>query len=451
MTTITTAQRERANEPAYTESIWIGSYVVFTLFVCFVFSYIDRQIVSILVQPIKQSLSLTDTQIGMLQGVAFTLCYATMGVFVAKLVDRSNRVRLIAACVAIWAISTAMCGTAHSFGELLFWRAGTAVAEAALSPAAISIFSDMFRPRKVTRATSVFMLGPYIGGGVALMGGGLLLGWTESSASQLWLKGLGISAWQLSFFVVGLPGVLLALLVLLTIREPLRRGTETLATDEAPPMRKVIHELWVTHRFIVPYFLGYVALITLFYSHSAWFPTLLIRKFELLPSAVGKIAGPAYMLGGIAGVISSGFLVGRVRDDQALRRVLVIAAGAATVLIPAAFAAPLVNELWLALVLYGTCAFAASIVMALAPVPVQIALPNRMRGRAIALLVFLTNAISGSIGPFLVGWINDALKSPATGLSWALSGVGGFAALLSAFLYWTASARVISTVDKGLK
>jgi hypothetical protein len=112
------------------------------------------------------------------------------------------------------------------------------------------------------------------------------------------------------------------------------------------------------------------------------------------------------------------------------------------VLIPAAFAAPLVGQLWLTLGLYGMCAFAASIIMALAPVPVQIALPNRMRGRAIALLVFLTNAISGSLGPYLVGRINDVLANPLSGLSWALSGVGGLAALLSAVLYWKASTRV---------
>src|SRR6201985_3052935 len=144
------------------------TYVVVLFFVCFAFSYLDRQIVSILVQPIKLTLGITDTQIGLLQGFSFTMCYATAGVFVARLVDRANRVRLIAVCVAIWAISTALCGFATSFAELLAARAGTAIAEAALSPAALSIFSDIFPPRKVTRASSVFMLGPYIGGGLAL-------------------------------------------------------------------------------------------------------------------------------------------------------------------------------------------------------------------------------------------------------------------------------------------
>ena len=120
------------------------------------------------------------------------MCYATAGVFVARLVDRANRVKLIAVCVAIWAISTALCGFATSFTELLIARAGTAIAEAALNPAALSIFSDIFATRKVARASSVFMLGPYIGGGLALFGGGMLLSATAGDASA-WLASTAFS------------------------------------------------------------------------------------------------------------------------------------------------------------------------------------------------------------------------------------------------------------------
>ncbi len=128
------------------------AYVVMLFFVCFAFSYLDRQIVSILVQPIRTTLRHHRYAISLLQGFSFTMCYATAGVFVARLVDRANRVMLIAACVAIWAISTALCGFATSFPQLLAARAGTAIAEAALSPAALSIFSDIFALRKVWRA-----------------------------------------------------------------------------------------------------------------------------------------------------------------------------------------------------------------------------------------------------------------------------------------------------------
>ena len=425
-----------------------SAYVVFIFFLCFVFSYVDRQIVSILVQPLKATLRLSDVQIGMLQGMAFTICYATAGVFVAKLVDKSNRVRLIAVCVAIWAVSTAMCGTAHSFGELLIWRAGTAISEAALSPAALSIFSDLFAPRKVSRATSVFMLGPYIGGGVALLGGGALLDWTAHSGHRPAFGVAGIEPWQLAFFVVGLPGLLLAGLVAATIREPARsRESGDGSTDQytTPSMKAVLREITVTHRFCIPYFLGYTALILLFYSYSAWFPTLLIRKFGLTAGEVGRLAGPAYMIGGVAGVLSASALVRRVTDANALEKVLGIATFAACALIPAALAAPLVGSVHAATVAYGLCAFTASIVMALAPVPVQVALPNRMRGRAIAILVFLTNTVAGGLGPFAVGYFADRLQMGAHSLPIALAAVGSAAAAVSAVLYLIATRMVRGT------
>ncbi|SEK11979.1 MFS transporter [Paraburkholderia diazotrophica] len=419
-------------------------YIVLLFFVCFAFSYLDRQVVSILVQPIKQSLALTDTQIGLLQGFSFTMCYATAGVFVARLVDRANRVKLIAACIAIWAISTTACGFASNFTELLLARAGTAVAEAALSPAALSIFSDIFAPRRVARASSVFMLGPYVGGGVALFGGGMLLS-AAAGGGNVWLAAHGIAPWQAVFVVVGLPGLLLAALVAFTIREPARLEIQAHAAhaqDEMPSLKDVLAELFVRNRFCLPYFAAYVALITLFYSHAAWFPTLLMRHFHLAPNVVGQMAAPAYMIGGMLGVVCAGMLATRVTDDTTLRRVLGFSACAVVLLVPAAIAMPLVGDSGAAIALYGICAFTASIAMGLAPVPLQIAVPNRMRGRSLALLVFMTNAISGGVGPLSVGYLNERLGQTGTSLGTALALVGGISALVSAILYAMATQRV---------
>jgi len=419
-------------------------YVVTLFFICFAFSYLDRQVVSILVQPIKQSLALTDTQIGLLQGLSFTMCYATAGVFVARLVDRANRVKLIAACVAIWAISTMACGFASNFPELLVARAGTAIAEAALSPAALSIFSDIFTPRRVARASSVFMLGPYVGGGVALFGGGMLLSAAHGSGST-WLAAHGLEPWQAVFVLAGLPGLALAALLAFTVREPVR--LETLAhakqaRDVMPSLRDVVTELFVRNRFCLPYFAAYVALITLFYSHAAWFPTLLMRHFHLAPKTVGQLAAPAYMIGGTLGVACAGMLASGVTDESALRRVLGFSAGAVATLVPAAIAMPLVSDSTVAVVLYGACAFTASIAMGLAPVPLQIAVPNRMRGRSLALLVFMTNSISGGVGPLAVGALNEHLGHGGDSLGVALALTGGLSALIGAALYAVAMRRV---------
>ncbi|WP_250522919.1 MULTISPECIES: MFS transporter [unclassified Caballeronia] len=420
-------------------------YIVLLFFLCFAFSYLDRQVVSILVQPIKQSLALTDTQIGLLQGFSFTMCYATAGVFVARLVDRGNRVRLIAICIAIWAISTAACGFATNFTELLLARAGTAIAEAALSPAALSIFSDIFAPRSVARASSVFMLGPYVGGGAALFGGGMLLSAAVTGQGTAWLGAHGFEPWQAVFVAVGVPGLFLAALVAITVREPARREGDThdaRTHNEIPSLRDVLVELFVRNRFCLPYFAAYVALITLFYSHAAWFPTLLMRHFDLAPSMVGQMAAPAYMIGGILGVASGALLATRVTDDTTLRKVLGFSTCAVALLAPAAIAMPLVASSNVAIVLYGVSALTASIAMGLAPVPLQIAVPNRMRGRSLALLVFMTNAISGGVGPLSVGYLNERLGATGASLGVSLAIVGGAAAFVSMILYAFATCRV---------
>ncbi|MDR5815728.1 MULTISPECIES: MFS transporter [unclassified Caballeronia] len=440
------SSQSAADAARMTPAVSVGHpvYIVLLFFVCFAFSYLDRQVVSILVQPIKQSLALTDTQIGLLQGFSFTICYATAGVFVARLVDRGNRVKLIAACIAIWAISTAACGFASNFTELLVARAGTAVAEAALSPAALSIFSDIFAPRRVARASSVFMLGPYVGGGAALFGGGMLLS-AAADHRNAWLSAHGLAPWQAVFVAVGLPGLLLAALVAFTVREPARREAGPHGAhrhDEMPSLRDVLVELFVRNRFCLPYFAAYVALITLFYSHAAWFPTLLMRQFHLAPKVVGQMAAPAYMIGGMLGVGCAGLLATRVTDDTALRKVLGFSACAVALLAPAAIAMPLVASSELALVLYGVSALTASIAMGLAPVPLQIAMPNRMRGRSLALLVFMTNAISGGVGPLSVGYLNERLGATGASLGMSLAIVGGASALASAMLYAVATRRV---------
>jgi MFS family permease len=272
---------------------------------------------------------------------------------------------------------------------------------------------------------------------LALFGGGMLLSATGGDVS-VWLAAHGFAPWQAVFVLVGAPGLLLALLVALTVREPARHETATASVSEAlPTLREVLIELFVRNRFCAPYFAAYVALITLFYSHAAWFPTLLMRHFHLAPSMVGTMAAPAYMIGGMTGVALAGMLAARVTDERTLHKVLSLSTLAVAALIPASIAMPLVGSSTLAIVLYGLCALAASIAMALAPVPLQIAVPNRMRGRSIALLVFMTNAISGGIGPLAVGYLNQRI-----GETHALAVVGGVSAIASALLYALATRRI---------
>jgi MFS family permease len=425
------------------------AYIVFVLFLCFTCSYIDRQVVSILVQPIKRSMALSDIEIGLLQGLAFTLCYATAGVFIAGIADRSNRVRLIAACVTLWALSTILCGFADNFPQLLLARAGTAIAEAGLPAAAVSIFSDLYPARKVARATAVFMLGPYLGGGVALLGGGALVSRLEHDTTASSLLSC-FTPWQLTFISVGVPGLLLASLVATTIREPERKGLmPDSGRSKAPPSyRDMLKALLVTHRFCAPYFAAYIAVIVLFYSQAAWFPTLTIRKFGLSASEAGRLSGPIYMLCGIAGVASSGWLASRAKDMRPVRRILAMSGIAATVLIPASVAVSMSTSLVVTMLMYGVCALSSSMVLALAPVPLQIVLPNRMRGRSVALLTFLTNTIGGG-GPILVGALAQRHAASQSALAVALAVTCATSASCGALLYGLAARLAGRSVGNG--
>ena len=193
-------------------------YVVAVLTVAYIFSFVDRQIINLLVEPIREDLQLTDTQISLLQGIAFALFYTLMGIPIARLADVSNRRAIIAVGVFLWSLMTAMCGLAKSFGQLFAARIGVGVGEAALSPPAYSLFTDYFPPGKVTRAIAVFTGGSFLGAGLAYIIGGFVVDFvTRLDVVEVPVFGQ-IRAWQMAFIVVGLPGILLALLVFFIAR-----------------------------------------------------------------------------------------------------------------------------------------------------------------------------------------------------------------------------------------
>lgn len=424
------------------------AYPVGLFLACFAFSYLDRQIMSILVEPLKATLHISDIQIGILQGFSFTLCYATAGVIISRMVDSANRVRLITVCVAIWACSTMLCATAGSYTELLIWRGGTAIAEAALSPAVLSLFADMFIASRLTRATGIFMLGPYIGSGLALTGGGMLLGWLTREMGHM--PGLAaMHPWQWVFLIVGLPGILLSILVFFTVSEPARRNhqaSQTSVEKGTPAFRDVLNELLVKNRFCLPFYFAYTCLIMLFYSLTAWFPTVMMRHFTLTAGYVGQITGPVYMCAGVVGVLLAGKLVRAALPANLLRDSLKVSACACGLLIIFSVLASCM-PFSAAIIFYAITLFCASITMALAPIPLQIAIPNRMRGRAISLLVFMTNLLGGGIGPFLVGYLSQKFHGIDNALGLGLAIVSVSAATAATLFYTLAMKRSATAVS----
>ena len=206
-------------------------YVLAVLTVVYVFNFVDRQLLVILQEPIKAELNLSDTQLGLLTGFAFALFYVICGIPIARWADKGNRRTIIALALTIWSVMTAMCGLAANYTHLLLARVGVGVGEAGGSPPAHSMISDIFKPKNRALALSVYSIGIYIGILIGFAAGGFLA---------------DAFSWRLAFFVVGIPGVALALLVLLTVREPIRGWSEgdTKAIEPAPPIGDVARLLW---------------------------------------------------------------------------------------------------------------------------------------------------------------------------------------------------------------
>ncbi|MFM0046416.1 MFS transporter [Paraburkholderia sediminicola] len=420
-----------------------GWIAVSLLLLCYMFSYVDRLSLSVLVEPMKQTMHLSDTQIGLLQGFAFALCYAVAGLPLAWLVDRSSRVKVTAACVLVWGCATALCGAASSFGQLLVARAGTAVAEAGLPPAAVSLFGDFFPPRMLPRVSAIFVLAPYLGGGLALVITGSVLGFFSSSP---WLSTVGLLPWQAVFVAIGAPGLLLSIMVLLVLKEPARReptlfqsdgGTPDSAPDytELPTMGETIRFLLTKSAFFPLYFTAFVFVVGMFYACATWFPTSLVRQFHLTPSVAGHLSGPVLMGAGIVGTLLSQLLVSGLSDDAVNLRVLTIMAGASILMLPVSLLLACANNVSQMLACYAVLIALSSIVTAALSVPLQLGVPNRMRGKAVSLFALVSSLLGGSGGPLSVGWLADHVFHQQTAVSASLSATCSLFAVIAAVLF----------------
>ena len=303
--------------PAVRQPLGAWGFIVLAL-ACSAISYVDRQVISLMVEPLKAAMGLNDAQIGLLQGLAFSLCYAVGALPLAFLIDTGNRMRIASACVAVWSLATGACGLATSYLGFLLARAGTALSEAAFSPAVLSIVPDLFARNRIARATAVYLLGPSIGTGLALTGGGWLLGRFERDGGLV-LPIVGqLAPWQSVFVCLTAPGLILALLLLLLTREPGRRQVHRLeAASTRPDSRWGLVEIWRTG-FLLPYMAGTTLIMTTQFALSAWAPTYFVRHFAMQPHAVGQMLGPVFIVANVAGAIVTGVLGGGGRPERAI-------------------------------------------------------------------------------------------------------------------------------------
>jgi MFS family permease len=392
-------------------------YALGLLCAVYIVNFVDRQVLSILLQSIKEDLGLSDLQLGLLSGTAFGLFYATLGIPIARLADRTSRKGVIAVCLTIWSCMTALCGTASGFVSLLLYRVGVGIGEAGGSPPAHSMISDYFPPEKRGTALGIFSLGVPFGILVGFMAGG----WLDQE--------LG---WRQAFIVVGLPGVVLAAIVALTLREPVRGASEGLqsATGEGPDAVEVITYLWRLRSFRHVAF-GSALYAFVGYSTTNWLPSFLSRSHHMDQSDIGTALALIIGLGGGAGIYLGGVLADRfTRLDPA--DAVRVPMWAVFLAFPPGFIVFLTPNTSLALAAFVIPAFLGLMYQAPAFAVTQALATPKMRATAAAVLLFVINIIGLAMGPPVTGVISDLLE-PRFG-DWSL----GYALLIvSSALVWS--------------
>lgn len=405
-----------------------GWYTVGVLTVAYVFSFIDRSILTLLVGPIRADLGITDTQISLLHGLAFALFYTLLGIPLASLADRRNRRNIIVAGVAFWSLATAACGLARNFWQLFLARVGVGVGEAALSPAAYSMLADSFPRERLGRALSVYTLGAFAGMGLALIIGGAVIS-SVSGAGSTPLPLVGeVRPWQLVFFIVGLPGLLVALWVW-TLREPDRRGVP--ARHAGQGLRELLAWMGRHRRVFATHLLGFALLGMVLNSLSAWTPSHLIRNFGLKPGDAGFWLGTLILIFGTSGVVLGGLLADRLQQGARVNAPLRVGVASAAGSALFGSVAPLADSLPLTLALYAPLIFFSTFAYGAAPAALQMMTPAPMRALASAFYLFFLNLIGMGLGPTLTALLTDQLFGDDGMVGQSLALVVGISATLA--------------------
>lgn len=404
-------------------------YAVAVLTLAYVSSFVDRMMLNLLVDPIRRDMSLSDTQISLLMGVSFAVFYTCFGLPLGRLADTTNRSRLIMAGIAVWSLMTAACGLVRSYGQFLLARMGVGVGEAALSPAAYSMITDSFPRERLATAMSVYSTGICLGSGAAMLVGALSI--RLANIQEVWTVPIAgrIFPWQMVFFIVGLPGLLVALLML-TVREPARRGPGSAASI---PLPQVVRYMRANGRAFGCHMLGFGLFTVAAYAAAAWAPTVLVRIHGLTAVEAGVALGLFSTVLGTAGVLAGGRLADRLapagRPEGRLRVGLI----SSLALVPAMVAFALAPRPGVAVALLAPISFFSTFPLGAASAALQELTPARMRGQASALYLLVVSLLGLGLGPTLVALTTDYVFRDDLAVAASL-GVVGVAALATAAL-----------------
>lgn len=408
----------------------VKRYTLSVLVVVYTFNFIDRQILSILIEPIKADLGISDFGMGLLSGTAFAVFYATLGMPLALVADRWNRRNLIGLSLAVWSAMTALSGLAMNFWQLAVARIGVGIGEAGCSPSAHSMLADLYPARERATALGIYSLGIPIGIMFGLFAGGAIA---------------DAFGWRPAFFIVGIPGLLLSLVVFLTVKEPPRGHadghTHVDSGQKNPTITEVFRHLLARRSFVhlavgggLTAFVGY-GLVT-------WAPTFFVRSHDMSLTEAGFWLGLVLGIPGGLGIVAGGWLSDRfgARDTRWYLWVVALALAA---VVPFGAAAFLVDAWWLSLLLLCVPVMLGNFYQGTTFAQTQGLAPIRMRAVAAAVLLFILNFIGFVFGPPAVGILSDLLVGTFQNdaLRYSLF-TWGFVNLWAAFHYWRAGSHL---------
>jgi len=402
-------------------SLAYRSYVLVVLVIVYTFNFIDRQIVGILAVPIKAELHLSDSQLGLMGGLAFALFYTLLGIPIARLADRFSRTSIMTAALALWSLMTAVCGLTQSFAQLFLARVGVGVGEAGGVAPAYSLICDYFPSKERARALSVYSFGIPVGAASGIVLGGYIT---------------SLMSWRMAFFIVGLAGLLITPLLKFTVREPERGALDPELVDGAPaPSLLQVIAVLARKASFWGLSLGAASASMMGYGLFFWAPSFLVRSFHLTLLQASLGFGALVLLGGLIGIWFGGALADRYGEKRrAMYAYIPAAAFLATV--PFYAAGVLSTTLWIsfAVLLVPTALGLAWLGPVLAAV--QHLVPGNMRATASALFLFINNLIGIGLGTTLIGVVSDLTRTRfgAESLRYAILAGTGFYVLAALLL-----------------
>jgi len=411
---------EKGERTAYPTAVQ-ARFTLAVVLVAYILSFVDRQIMTLMVGPIRADLQISDFQMGLLHGLAFALFYCILGIPIGRLADLKSRKHIVAIGIAAWSVMTAICGLAQTYASLFLARIGVGVGEAALSPATYSLLADSFPPERLTRAMAIYTTGITLGSGLAYIVGGSVIALVSQAGAQV-LPLIGtVKPWQMAFFIVGLPGLLVAGVALL-LREPARRGLVAAEGGQAKqqlPFGTVLRYLRQRWQRYLPIYLLNACFAIVGYGAFSWYPTMLMRNYGVGPGTVGVSFGLIVLIAGTLGTLCGAVFTERLARryaDAHLRAVMLIALAA---IIPAALG-PQMGSFAASLALLTPAMFLLNSYFSLSITALQLITPNQMRAVNSSLLLLTSNILGLGLGTPLVGYLTDHVFGDDQALRYSL-------------------------------